>query len=185
MRLENFLEIDNSTLFSLERASDTKKRLAAWWIVLTQDASQLDRETRQLLDTAQQSRLTLKTCLDETPLTELLNAGQIGQPFNLPFYRDEDALSQLIETELTGPLQTKDQAYQPSLSERLAAQRINLAYPEALLYEKRLPPWANDLPETLVGIEAAANLYPNQNPEELLNKTLSIDPRRALTNQAS
>lgn len=177
MHLENHLAIEPNSFFTLERASDTKKRLAAWWIVLTQDAEQLERETREILDLAQQSHLHLKTTFDETPLTELLNAGQIGQPFNLPFYRDEDALVQLIETELTGPLQTKEYDYQPTVAERLAGERINLAYPQSRLYERALPPWAADIPETLTGIEAAASLYPALNPEELLNKTFLKSPR--------
>jgi hypothetical protein len=173
MHLENLLAIDPDNLAPLEHADPHKKRLAAWWIVLTQDAEQPNEITRQMLTAAQEAKLQLITALDNTDLAELLNAGQIGQPFNLPYYRDEEELINLLETEYCGPLRIEGRDHRPSLSEKLEADRLTQSFPIALLYEKQIPDWAEELPQLFVGIEAAANLYPQINPLELQTKTLS------------
>lgn len=173
MHLENHLAIDPDNLAALETADPHKKRLAAWWVVLTQDAHQPNELTRQMLTAAKEAGLPLATALDKTDLAELLNAGQIGQPFNLPFYRDEEELLSLLETEYFGPLRIEGSDHRPSLSETLEADRLTKNYPHPLLYDKQLPAWAHQLPQIFIGIEAAANLYPEINPVELQTKTLS------------
>ena len=173
MHLDNLLAIDPDNLAALEAADPHKKRLAAWWIVLTQDADQPNELTRVMLTAAKEAGLPLATALDKTDLVELLNAGQIGQPFNLPFYRDEEELHNLLETEYFGPLRIEGRDHRPSLSETLEADRLTKNCPHSLLYEKQLPPWADQLPQIFIGIEAAASLYPQINPLELQTKNLS------------
>lgn len=173
MHLDNFLSIDPDNLAPLQTADPRRKRLAAWWIVLTQDAEQPNELTRQMLTEAKDAQLPLTTCLEETDLAELLNAGQIGQPFNLFFYRDEESLVNLLETEYSGPLRIEGRDHRPSLAESLEAVRLTKDCPDSLLYERALPPWANQLPQLFIGIEAAANLYPQINPLELQNKLIS------------
>jgi hypothetical protein len=173
MHLDNLLGLDPENLGPLINADPRTQRLAAWWIVLTQDADQLNEITRQTLADAKVAGLQLATALDQTDLCELLNAGQIGQPLNLPFYRDPEELENLLETEYTGPLRIEDRDHRASLSETLEARRLTQHRPDTLLYEKQLPVWAQDLPQILIGIEAAANLHPELTPRELENKTLS------------
>ena len=172
MHLDNFLSIDPDNLGPLENADARKRRLAAWWIVLTQDAEQPNELTRNILAAAKDAEIPLLTCLDQTDLTELLNAGQIGQPFNLFFYRDEENLFNVLETEHSGPLRIQGRDHRPTLSESLEAVRLTKDCPDSLLYEKKPPPWANQLPQIFIGIEAAANLYPEINPRELQTKTI-------------
>ena len=173
MHLDNLLAIDPDNLAPLENADPREKRLAAWWIVLTQDAEQPNELTREILTGAQDAGLQLTTCLDKTDLAELLNAGQIGQPFNLPFYRDEEELLNLLETEYSGPLRIEGREHRPSLAESLEAVRLTRDSPDSMLYEKQLPPWSGLFPEIFIGIEAAANLYPQMNSLELQTKILS------------
>ena len=101
MQLPNILRLEPGNFQAL--TDPFKRRLAAWWIVLVQDADQPGENTHHFLRVATEAGIKLATNLDQTELTELLNAGQIGQPLNLPFYRDEDELSEPLEDVLPRP----------------------------------------------------------------------------------